>query len=41
MERLAEFRFEWILPGHGRLCRFDADEMRRQMARCVAWCRAR
>jgi glyoxylase-like metal-dependent hydrolase (beta-lactamase superfamily II)/ferredoxin len=41
MERLAEHRFEWILPGHGRLCHFEAGEMRRQMQRCVEWCRRR
>jgi glyoxylase-like metal-dependent hydrolase (beta-lactamase superfamily II)/ferredoxin len=40
MERLAKFRFEWILPGHGRLCHFEADEMARQMKRCVEWARS-
>jgi glyoxylase-like metal-dependent hydrolase (beta-lactamase superfamily II)/ferredoxin len=40
MERLAKFRFEWILPGHGRPCHFAQDEMAKQMARCVEWCRA-
>jgi glyoxylase-like metal-dependent hydrolase (beta-lactamase superfamily II)/ferredoxin len=37
MRRLAKHRFEWILPGHGAPCHFAADEMRRQMARCVDW----
>ena len=37
MQRLAEHRFEWILPGHGRRCQFDADEMAVQMQRCVEW----
>jgi glyoxylase-like metal-dependent hydrolase (beta-lactamase superfamily II)/ferredoxin len=37
MERLARFRFEWILPGHGRRCHFPADEMAREMERCLAW----
>jgi hypothetical protein len=37
MERLARFRFEWILPGHGRRCHFPADEMVREMERCLAW----
>jgi len=41
MERLARERFEWILPGHGRRCRFAPEEMRLQMARCVAWMKAR
>jgi hypothetical protein len=39
MERLAKFRFEWILPGHGRPCHFAKDEMAKQMARCVEWAR--
>ncbi len=37
MERLAEFSFEWILPGHGRRCRFDRARMKAEMARCIAW----
>ena len=39
MERLAGYRFEHILPGHGAPCRFDADEMSRHMRQCVAWMR--
>jgi glyoxylase-like metal-dependent hydrolase (beta-lactamase superfamily II)/ferredoxin len=30
MRRLARFRFEWVLPGHGQRVRLPADEMRRQ-----------
>ena len=41
MERLARQRFEWILPGHGWRCRFDAAEMPRQMARCIEWMKQR
>jgi glyoxylase-like metal-dependent hydrolase (beta-lactamase superfamily II)/ferredoxin len=37
MKRLAAFDFEWVLPGHGRRAHFAKDEMRRRMARCVAW----
>jgi glyoxylase-like metal-dependent hydrolase (beta-lactamase superfamily II) len=40
MERLARHPFEWILPGHGRRCRFDRESMRAQMERCIAWMRA-
>jgi glyoxylase-like metal-dependent hydrolase (beta-lactamase superfamily II)/ferredoxin len=36
-KRLQAYRFEWILPGHGRRCHFPADEMAEQMKRCVAW----
>jgi glyoxylase-like metal-dependent hydrolase (beta-lactamase superfamily II) len=39
-ERLAEFRFEWILPGHGRRCHFPAAQMKDEMRRCLAWMRA-
>jgi glyoxylase-like metal-dependent hydrolase (beta-lactamase superfamily II)/ferredoxin len=35
--RLLPRRFTWILPGHGRRCHFAADEMARQMQRCVEW----
>jgi len=37
MARLAEYRFEWILPGHGRRCHFPAARMRQEMQRCLDW----
>lgn len=37
MKRLAEYDFEWILPGHGRRYRATAEEMRQRMAQCIAW----
>ena len=37
MRRTAELRFEAILPGHGRPCRFPYEEMARRMRECVAW----
>jgi glyoxylase-like metal-dependent hydrolase (beta-lactamase superfamily II)/ferredoxin len=40
MERLARHSFEWILPGHGRRCRFDRERMAAEMQRCIAWMRA-
>jgi glyoxylase-like metal-dependent hydrolase (beta-lactamase superfamily II)/ferredoxin len=36
MGRLAEFSFEWVLPGHGQRVCLPADEMRRQMKELVA-----
>jgi glyoxylase-like metal-dependent hydrolase (beta-lactamase superfamily II) len=40
MRRLAsEHSFEWILPGHGAPCRFEASEMARRMAALVDWMR--
>jgi glyoxylase-like metal-dependent hydrolase (beta-lactamase superfamily II) len=37
MARLAEHRFEWILPGHGRRCYFPEAPMRHEMQRCLDW----
>jgi glyoxylase-like metal-dependent hydrolase (beta-lactamase superfamily II) len=36
MGRLANYRFEWVLPGHGQRVHLAADEMRRQMLDLVA-----
>jgi glyoxylase-like metal-dependent hydrolase (beta-lactamase superfamily II)/ferredoxin len=33
MQRLAAYRFEWVLPGHGQRVRLAADEMCRQINR--------
>ncbi len=35
MAHLADYRFEWILPGHGQRVHLPADEMRRQVRRLV------
>ncbi|HUR82244.1 MAG TPA: MBL fold metallo-hydrolase, partial [Thermoanaerobaculia bacterium] len=37
MERLLDFSFEWVLPGHGRPVRLPPEEMRASLERCVAW----
>ena len=38
MERLLDFRFEWVLPGHGDRYRApSAQTMRKELERCVAW----
>ena len=41
MKTLADYtdnyRFEWVLPGHGRRFHTDADDMSQQMHRCVDW----
>jgi hypothetical protein len=31
MARLAEFRFEWVLPGHGQRVHLPAEEMSKQL----------
>jgi len=40
MERLLDYRFEWVLPGHGRMHRDDPAAMRAHLARCVEWMKA-
>jgi glyoxylase-like metal-dependent hydrolase (beta-lactamase superfamily II)/ferredoxin len=37
MERLLDYRFEWVLPGHGRIHHDSADAMRSHLAGCVEW----
>ena len=37
MKRLLDYRFEWVLPGHGRRHHARAAEMHDSLARCVAW----
>ena len=39
MERLLDYRFEWVLPGHGRRHHASAEEMRQSLAQCVEWMR--
>ncbi len=42
MERLLDFRFRWVFPGHGRPARREtAEEMRRDLAALVAGMRQR
>jgi len=37
MERLLDYRFEWVLPGHGRIHHAPGTEMHEHLERCVAW----
>ena len=41
MERLRDFSFEWVLPGHGRPVRLPRQEMRASLERCITWMQAR
>jgi glyoxylase-like metal-dependent hydrolase (beta-lactamase superfamily II)/ferredoxin len=41
MERLLDYRFEWVLPGHGRPIFLTAPEMHAQLAACVDWMKQR
>ncbi len=37
MESLLDYRFEWVLPGHGRPVHLPFDRMREELEKCVAW----
>ena len=37
MRRLLDYRFEWVLPGHGRIHHDTAERMRAELERCVEW----
>jgi glyoxylase-like metal-dependent hydrolase (beta-lactamase superfamily II) len=39
VERLLDHRFEWLLPGHGRLVQLDAEAMGAGVRRCADWMR--
>ena len=41
MEKLLDYSFEWVLPGHGRRVHLPAGEMRRSLERCVEWMKGR
>jgi glyoxylase-like metal-dependent hydrolase (beta-lactamase superfamily II)/ferredoxin len=40
MHKLADYAFEWVLPGHGRRYHADAETMKLQMQKCLAWMEA-
>jgi glyoxylase-like metal-dependent hydrolase (beta-lactamase superfamily II) len=41
MKRLLTYRFEWVLPGHGRIHHLPAADMHEQLERCVDWMQQR
>jgi glyoxylase-like metal-dependent hydrolase (beta-lactamase superfamily II)/ferredoxin len=41
MERLLDYPFEWVLPGHGRPVRLPSGDMRRSLERCIEWMKKR
>ena len=40
MSKLANYSFEWVLPGHGRRFHAPVDIMRQQMHKCIEWMKA-
>jgi glyoxylase-like metal-dependent hydrolase (beta-lactamase superfamily II)/ferredoxin len=41
MARLLDYRFEWVLPGHGRPIHLTAEAMHRELQQCVEWMKTR
>ena len=41
MEKLREYDFEWVLPGHGRIHHDSPENMRRHLERCIEWMKTR
>jgi glyoxylase-like metal-dependent hydrolase (beta-lactamase superfamily II) len=41
MKRLLEYRFEWVLPGHGHRAQLPPDKMRASLERCIDWMETR
>lgn len=37
MKRLLDYRFEWVLPGHGRPIHLGAEAMHASLERCIGW----
>jgi glyoxylase-like metal-dependent hydrolase (beta-lactamase superfamily II) len=40
MEKLLDYDFEWVLPGHGRIHHASAEEMHAHLERCIQWMNA-
>jgi len=41
MKRLLDYRFEWVIPGHGRIHHDTADTMHERLVECIAWMESR
>lgn len=37
MQKLLEYDFEWVLPGHGRIAQRPKQEMREHLIDCIEW----
>jgi len=37
MKKTALYDFEWILPGHSRICFYQLPEMKKKMQECINW----
>lgn len=41
MEKLLDYKFEWVLPGHGRIHHDSPESMRKHLRRCIEWMKTR
>jgi len=41
MKQLLDFRFEWVLPGHGRRVNLPASAMHAELEKCIDWMETR
>lgn len=41
MQKLLDHKFEWVLPGHGRIHHDNAANMRTHLERCIEWMKTR
>jgi len=41
MEKLLDYEFEWVLPGHGRIHHNSAANMHEHLERCIEWMKRR
>lgn len=41
MERLLDYDFEWVLPGHGRPVQLPRQQMRKSLEKCIDWMKKR
>ena len=37
MEKLTQYSFEWVLPGHGRRYQAEPEMMQQQLQKCLVW----
>lgn len=41
MERLLDYDFQWVLPGHGRIAHLSKHEMKKHLIDCIEWMKSR
>jgi hypothetical protein len=41
MQKLLDYEFEWVLPGHGRIANLPKEKMRASLKTCVEWMKKR